>query len=60
MKVANPISWVQKFQRLEYMAGMLLSRLMGYVDSNYVAPGPFSVYKTAIARKIGGFDICAC
>lgn len=56
MKVANPKNWIQKFQRLEYMTGMFLTKLMAYVDCNYVAPGPFSVYKTHIVKKIGGFD----
>ena len=56
MKIATPKNWVQKFQRLEYMTGMLLTKLMSYMDANYVAPGPFSTYKTAIIRKLGGFD----
>jgi cellulose synthase/poly-beta-1,6-N-acetylglucosamine synthase-like glycosyltransferase len=29
---------------------------MSYMHANYVAPGPFSVYKTAIVRELGGFD----
>jgi len=56
MKIHNPKSYIQKFQRLEYMAGMLLTKLMSYMDCNYVAPGPFSVYKTKIIKKMGGFD----
>ncbi len=56
MKVYNPKNFLQKFQRLEYMAGMLLTKLMSYMDCNYVAPGPFSTYKTALIRKLGGFD----
>ncbi|MBW2982740.1 glycosyltransferase [Candidatus Woesearchaeota archaeon] len=56
MKIATPKTWVQKFQRLEYMAGMLLTRLMSYVHSNYVAPGPFSIYKKDVVKKLGGFD----
>lgn len=57
MKIARPTTWVQKFQRLEYMTGMLLTRLMSYMDANYVAPGPFSTYKTKIIRDLGGFDV---
>ncbi|MBN2368780.1 glycosyltransferase family 2 protein [Candidatus Woesearchaeota archaeon] len=56
MKIFNPKHVLEKFQRLEYMAGMLLIKLMSYVDSNYIAPGPFSVYKTEIIKKLGGFD----
>lgn len=56
MKIHNPKTYLQKFQRLEYMAGMLLTKLMSYMDCNYVAPGPFSVYKTKIIKDLGGFD----
>jgi cellulose synthase/poly-beta-1,6-N-acetylglucosamine synthase-like glycosyltransferase len=56
MKVDNPETWLQKFQRLEYMSSMLIIKLMGYMNSNYVAPGPFSVYKISILRKLGKFD----
>ena len=38
------------------MSAMLLIKLMGYMDSNYIAPGPFSLYKTKIIKKLGGFD----
>ncbi|PIO08881.1 hypothetical protein COT47_00790, partial [Candidatus Woesearchaeota archaeon CG08_land_8_20_14_0_20_43_7] len=56
MKVYKPKTWLQKFQRLEYMSAMLIIKLMGYIECNYVAPGPFSTYKTAYIKKIGGFD----
>lgn len=56
MKVYSPKTLIQKFQRLEYMASMLIVKLMSYLDANYVAPGPFSLYKTRIVRKLGGFD----
>ncbi|MFH1649309.1 MAG: glycosyltransferase, partial [Candidatus Woesearchaeota archaeon] len=56
MKIHNPKTMIQRFQRLEYVAAMLLTKLLGYMDSNFVAPGPFSVYRTAMLRKIGGFD----
>ena len=38
------------------MTAMLLIKLMGYIDSNYIAPGPFSVYKTSVIKNLGGFD----
>lgn len=56
MRVDNPKTWIQKFQRVEYIASMLVSKLMSYLDCNYVAPGPFSTYKTKIVQAIGGFD----
>jgi cellulose synthase/poly-beta-1,6-N-acetylglucosamine synthase-like glycosyltransferase len=56
MKVDNPETWLQKFQRLEYMSSMLIIKLMGYMNANYVAPGPFSVYKVSVLKKLGKFD----
>jgi peptidoglycan-N-acetylglucosamine deacetylase len=56
MKVHNPETWLQKFQRLEYMSSMLIIKLMGYMNANYVAPGPFSVYKLSVLKKLGKFD----
>ncbi|MGV8169607.1 MAG: glycosyltransferase [Candidatus Nanoarchaeia archaeon] len=56
MKVDNPKTWIQKFQRVEYVAAILLMKLTGYMDCNFVAPGPFSTYKTAVLKKLGKFD----
>ena len=56
MKVDAPKNWLQKFQRVEYMSAMFVSRLMGYIDSIYVAPGPFSVYRMSALKKLGKFD----
>ena len=57
MKVKNPITLFQKFQRIEYLASMFISRIMGHLDMIYVAPGPFSLYRTDIIKNLGGFDI---
>lgn len=56
MRVTEPRTFVQRFQRLEYLAAMLLVRMMAAIDSNYVAPGPFSTYRTQTIRDLGGFD----
>ncbi len=56
MKIHEPKTTIQKFQRLEYMTAMLVSRMMGYMDCMYVAPGPFSMYRISILKKLGNFD----
>jgi cellulose synthase/poly-beta-1,6-N-acetylglucosamine synthase-like glycosyltransferase len=56
MKVDTPKNWLQKFQRVEYMSSMFVSRLMGHIDSIYVAPGPFSLYRMSALKKLGKFD----
>ena len=57
MKVKNPKTLFQKFQRIEYLASMFISRIMGHLDMIYVAPGPFSLYRTEIIKMLGGFDV---
>lgn len=56
MKIHEPKNWIQKFQRLEYISSMMVSKLMGYMDCIYVAPGPFSIYRVAVLKKLGKFD----
>jgi len=57
MKVKEPKTWLQKFQRLEYITTILFARIMSHFDMIYVAPGPFSVYNKNIVKKLGGFDV---
>ncbi|MBN1646077.1 glycosyltransferase family 2 protein [Candidatus Woesearchaeota archaeon] len=56
MKVYKPKSWIQKYQYVEYLASMIIIRLCSFIDANYVAPGPFSVYKLSVLKKLGPFD----
>lgn len=56
MKVYQPKNLLQRLQWLEYIVIILIARLSSQIDSLYVAPGPFSLYRTEIIRKLGGFD----
>ncbi|MBI4151390.1 glycosyltransferase family 2 protein [Candidatus Woesearchaeota archaeon] len=56
MKVAEPKTVLQKIQWLEYLVMILFSRITATLHSLYVAPGPFSIYRTEIIRDLGGFD----
>ena len=56
LKVQNPKNLWQKMQWIEYIVNMFYKRLMGRLDCVHVAPGPFSVYRTDVLRKVGGFD----
>lgn len=47
---------LQKMQHYEYVINMFYKELMSKLDCIRVTPGPFSVYKTSILRKVGGFD----
>ena len=56
MKVKEKSTLLQKLQWCEYLLNFFYKKLMGHVDCITVAPGPFSVYKTELLRKIGYFD----
>ena len=56
MKVYSPSNILQKIQWLEYLVIILIARVSSHLDSLYVAPGPFSLYRTEIIRNLGGFD----
>ena len=56
MKVYQPSNLLQRVQWLEYLVIILIARIVSHLDSLYVAPGPFSLYRTDIIRKLGGFD----
>lgn len=57
MRVNSPKTLLQKFQRIEYLISMFMARLMSRLNCIYVAPGPFSLYRTSIIKKLGGFDV---
>ncbi len=56
MKVDTPKNLLQKVQWLEYLVIILVARITSQLDSLYVAPGPFSLYRTNIIKDLGGFD----
>jgi|SRR3989344_4090307 len=56
LKVKSPKNMLQRVQWLEYLVMSFISRLASHIDALYVAPGPFSLYKTSIIRNLGGFD----
>ena len=56
MRVNGPQTFMQRLQRAEYLVQVLLARLISGLDCQYVAPGPFSVYRTGVLEGLGGFD----
>lgn len=56
LKVEKPKNFWQKMQWLEYLVNMFYKKLMSRLNCIHVSPGPFSVYRKKILRKVGGFD----
>lgn len=56
LKVKNPSSVLQKVQWVEYTTNMLYKMLNAKLDCIHVTPGPFSIYRTEVIQKLGGYD----
>jgi len=56
MKIKETKKLVHKLQWVEYLVSMFIARLMSTLDCLYVAPGPFSLYKTKTIKELGSFD----
>lgn len=57
MKVREPKTLVQKMQWLEYITAIFYARIMGHMDMIYITPGPFSLYRKDVVKKLGGFEV---
>lgn len=55
MKVYKPKNVLQKIQWIEYLIMIFVGRITSQLDSLYVAPGPFSLYRTDVIKEVGGF-----
>ena len=55
LKVANPKNLLQKIQWYEYLINKFYNKMISRLNCLHVAPGPFSVYRAAVLRKLGGF-----
>lgn len=56
MKVYQPQNLLQRLQWVEYLMGIFLRNIMGFINSIHVTPGPLSIYRTDAVKKLGGFD----
>jgi cellulose synthase/poly-beta-1,6-N-acetylglucosamine synthase-like glycosyltransferase len=55
LKVNNPRNILQRVQWLEYMINIFYKYAMGKLDCVHVTPGPLSIYRTKIIKKLGCF-----
>ncbi len=55
MKVYTPKNILQKIQWYEYIVNMFYKKLASYINCIHVTPGPFTIYRTKVIKKLGGF-----
>lgn len=56
LKVKHPKSMLEKVQWVEYTINMFYKYLNSKLNCIHVTPGPFSIYRTDVIQKIGGFS----
>ncbi|MDP3742191.1 MAG: glycosyltransferase family 2 protein [Candidatus Micrarchaeota archaeon] len=56
VKVYSPKTMLEKIQGVEYIFVAFTRRLLSFVDSVTVTPGPFSVFRRDVFNKVGLFD----
>ena len=56
VKVYSPRNWLEKLQSVEYLFVFFTRRLLSFVDSVTVTPGPMSVFRKNVFNKVGLFD----
>ncbi|MDP2651270.1 MAG: glycosyltransferase family 2 protein [bacterium] len=55
IRIHEPKSLLQHIQKIEYSWGIFLRRILSSLGALYVAPGPFSIFRTQVFRDLGGY-----
>lgn len=55
VKIYKPKTIIQMIQKVEYGWGILVRKLLSFLGAMYVTPGPFSIFKIEVFRKIGNY-----
>lgn len=55
MYIHKPDNALSRMQSMEYMVGSFVRKIFSRMNGLYVTPGPFSIYRMSVFRKIGNF-----
>ncbi len=56
VKIRESDSWLKEFQRVEYLMILFSRKLLSFIDSVPVTPGPFSMFRRKVFEEVGYFD----
>ncbi|MFT4308858.1 MAG: glycosyltransferase [Candidatus Woesearchaeota archaeon] len=58
VQIREPKNFLHKIIEVEYIIGLsLYLKVLDFLGCIFVTPGPFSIYRASMLRRIGGFDI---
>jgi cellulose synthase/poly-beta-1,6-N-acetylglucosamine synthase-like glycosyltransferase len=55
LHIYNAETLVQRMQKTEYLMGTFLRSVLAELRALYVTPGPFSIFRTDVFKKIGNY-----
>jgi len=55
VKIFEPRGILGLIQKSEYIFGIFLRKVFSYLNALYITPGPFSIFRRDVFRKIGGY-----
>jgi len=56
IKIKPSNNLLVELQRIEYLMIIFSRKLLSFIDAVPVTPGPFSMFRASVFKKIGGFD----
>ena len=56
LKVYQPKNILQRIQKIEYILAIIQRKILAWLNSITVTPGPFSVYRKEVFEKLGLFS----
>jgi len=56
VKIRPGGSWLRELQRVEYLMILFSRKLLSFIESVPVTPGPFSMFRASVFDKVGPFD----
>lgn len=55
LKIQNPDNILGLMQSAEYNMGVFTRKILGFLDAQYVTPGPFSIFRKEVFSKVGNY-----
>ncbi len=55
MKINNPQNYLELIQKVEYVLGIFIRKVLSHLNALYITPGPFSIFKREVFTTIGNY-----